>query len=175
TDNYGRVIDFKNTVLIMTSNVGARDIAGTKSLGFAPERAGIDYDRMAERVRDEIDRTFTPEFLNRLDEVIVFHPLSRKQIGEIVHIMLRDVQKRLAEEQLSLRLDDAAVEFLVEKGYDDKFGARPLKRTIQRYVEDALSEKILMAEFARGDEIVVELGPDSESLVFRAVSPTSAQ
>jgi len=175
TDNYGRVIDFKNTVLIMTSNVGARDIAGSKSLGFTPDRAGINYEKMAERINDEVERTFTPEFLNRLDEVIVFHPLSREQIGEIVHIMLREVQKRLAEEQLSLRLDAAAVEFLVEKGYDDKFGARPLKRTIQRYVEDALSEKILMAEFARGDEIVVELSPDSQSLAFRAVSPTSAK
>jgi ATP-dependent Clp protease ATP-binding subunit ClpC len=175
TDNYGRVIDFKNTVLIMTSNVGARDIAGSKSLGFSPEQSGINYDKMAERINDEIERTFTPEFLNRLDEVIVFHPLSKEQIGEIVHIMLREVQKRLSEEQLSLRLSDEAVGFLVDKGYDDKFGARPLKRTIQRYVEDALSEKILMAEFAPGDEILVELGPDSESLVFRAVSPTSAK
>ncbi|MDH3298713.1 MAG: ATP-dependent Clp protease ATP-binding subunit, partial [Gemmatimonadota bacterium] len=174
TDNYGRVIDFTNTVLIMTSNVGARDIASGKSLGFTPDESSVDYAKMAERVNDEIERTFTPEFRNRLDEIIVFHPLSREQIGEIVHIMLRDVQDRLGEEQLTLRLDPAAVEFLVERGYDTKFGARPLKRTIQRYVEDALSEKILMAEFAPGDEIAVELAVDAESLVFRAVSPTSA-
>jgi ATP-dependent Clp protease ATP-binding subunit ClpC len=175
TDNYGRVIDFKNTVLIMTSNVGARDIAGSKSLGFASEEGpGIDYDRMAERIRDEIDRVFTPEFLNRIDETIVFHPLSKLEIGQIVHIMLRDVQKRLAEEELTLSLDDAAVDFLVERGYDDKFGARPLKRTIQRYVEDALSEKILMGEFARGDEIAVSVKEDGESLVFQAVSHSSA-
>ncbi|MCL7957175.1 MAG: ATP-dependent Clp protease ATP-binding subunit [marine benthic group bacterium] len=175
TDNYGRVIDFKNTVLIMTSNVGARDIAGSKSLGFASEEGpGIDYDRMAERIRDEIDRVFTPEFLNRIDETIVFHPLSKLEIGQIVHIMLRDVQKRLAEEELTLSLDDAAVDFLVERGYDDKFGARPLKRTIQRYVEDALSEKILMGEFARGDEIAVSVTEDGESLVFQAVSHSSA-
>jgi ATP-dependent Clp protease ATP-binding subunit ClpC len=176
TDNYGRVIDFKNTVLIMTSNVGARDIAGSKSLGFASEEGsgGIDYDRMAERIRDEIDRVFTPEFLNRIDETIVFHPLSKKEIGQIVHIMLRDVQKRLAEEELTLSLDDAAVDFLVDRGYDDKFGARPLKRTIQRYVEDALSEKILMGEFARGDEIAVGVSEDGESLVFQAVSHSSA-
>jgi len=174
TDNYGRVIDFTNTVLIMTSNVGARDIASGKSLGFTSEEAGMDYSRMAERVNDEIDRTFTPEFLNRLDEVIVFHPLSKEQIGEIVHIMLRDVQQRLSEENLSLRLDPAAIEFLVNRGYDTKFGARPLKRTIQRHVEDALSEKILMAEFAPGDEIAVELAADSESLAFRTVTPTSA-
>ena len=176
TDNYGRVIDFKNTVLIMTSNVGARDIAGSKSLGFASEggTSAIDYDRMAERIRDEIDKVFTPEFLNRIDETIVFHPLSKAEIGQIVHIMLRDVQKRLAEEELTLSLDDAAVDFLVERGYDDKFGARPLKRTIQRYIEDALSEKILMGEFARGDEIAVGVSEDGESLVFQAVSHSSA-
>ena len=176
TDNYGRVIDFKNTVLIMTSNVGARDIAGSKSLGFASEGVtdAIDYDRMAERIRDEIDKVFTPEFLNRIDETIVFHPLSRAEIGQIVHIMLRDVQKRLAEEELTLSLDAAAVDFLVERGYDDKFGARPLKRTIQRYIEDALSEKILMGEFARGDEIAVGVSEDGESLVFQAVSHSSA-
>jgi len=174
TDNYGRVIDFTNTVLIMTSNVGARDIVSGNSLGFTSEEVGMDYEKMADRVNDEIERTFTPEFLNRLDEVIVFHPLSKEQIGEIVHIMLRDVQSRLAEEELSLRLDPAAIEFLVDRGYDTKFGARPLKRTIQRYVEDALSEKILMAEFTPGDEIAVGVASDSESLAFRTVSPTSA-
>ncbi|MBT8478315.1 MAG: ATP-dependent Clp protease ATP-binding subunit [Gemmatimonadetes bacterium] len=174
TDNYGRVIDFKNTVLIMTSNVGAREIASTSNLGFETGESEIQYDRMAEKVRDEVDRTFTPEFLNRLDEVIVFHPLSKEQIGQIVHIMLREVQRRLADEELTLNVDDAAVDFLVDRGYDTKFGARPLKRTIQRYIEDALSEKILMAEFAPGDEIVVELAKDSESLVFRAASHTSA-
>jgi ATP-dependent Clp protease ATP-binding subunit ClpC len=175
TDNYGRVIDFKNTVLIMTSNVGGRDIATSSKLGFTAGDAGADYEKMAERVKDEIDRTFTPEFLNRLDDVIVFHPLSREQIGNIVHIMLREVQARLAEEYLGLRLSDAAVEFIVERGYDTRFGARPLKRTIQRYVEDALSEKILMAEFAPGEEIAVDVAKDAESLDFRAVSHSSAK
>ncbi|MDP2471833.1 MAG: ATP-dependent Clp protease ATP-binding subunit [Candidatus Palauibacterales bacterium] len=174
TDNYGRVIDFKNTVLIMTSNVGAREIATTSSLGFESPETEVQYDRMAQKVRDEVDRTFTPEFLNRLDEVIVFHPLSKEQIGEIVHIMLREVQRRLADEELTLTLSSEAVDFLVDRGYDTKFGARPLKRTIQRHIEDTLSEKILMAEFAPGDEIVVELAKDSESLVFRAASHTSA-
>ena len=176
TDNYGRVIDFKNTVLIMTSNVGARDIVNSKTLGFeSSEGSGIDYDRMAERIRDEIDRVFTPEFLNRIDETIVFHPLSKKEIGQIVHIMLRDVQDRLSEEELTLSLSDAAVDFLVERGYDNKFGARPLKRVIQRHMEDALSEKILMGEFAKGDEIAVDVADDGESLAFQAVSHSSAQ
>jgi ATP-dependent Clp protease ATP-binding subunit ClpC len=129
---------------------------------------------MAERIRDEIQRVFTPEFLNRIDETIVFHPLSKAEIGQIVHIMLRDVQRRLADEELTLSMSPAAVDFLVERGYDDKFGARPLKRTIQRYVEDALSEKILMGEFARGDEIAVDVAEDGASLVFRAVSHSSA-
>ncbi len=175
TDNYGRVIDFKNVVLIMTSNVGAREIASASGLGFETGESETQYDRMAEKVRDEVDRTFTPEFLNRLDEVIVFHPLSKEQIGKIVHIMLNNVQKRLADEELTLNLTAAAVEFLVDRGYDVKFGARPLKRTIQRYIEDALSERILMAEFEPGDEIIVGLAKDSESLVFRVASHTSAK
>ena len=175
TDNYGRVIDFKNVVLIMTSNVGAREIASASGLGFATGESESQYDRMAEKVKDEVDRTFTPEFLNRLDEVIVFHPLSKEQIGEVVHIMLKNVQKRLADEELTLKLTDAAVHFLVDRGYDMKFGARPLKRTIQRYIEDALSERILMAEFVPGDEITVDLANDSESLVFRVASHTSAK
>jgi len=175
TDNYGRVIDFKNVVLIMTSNVGARDIASASGLGFETGESETQYDRMAEKVKDEVDRTFTPEFLNRLDEVIVFHALSKEQIGEVVHIMLKNVQKRLADEDLTLNLTEAAVDFLVDRGYDVKFGARPLKRTIQRYIEDALSERILMAEFVPGDEIVVGLAKDSESLVFRVASHTPAK
>ncbi len=174
TDNYGRVIDFKNTVIIMTSNVGARDITSTSKLGFHAEE-GMGYERIKERVQEEVERTFAPEFLNRLDDVIVFHPLDRDQIGKIVHIQLRDVEKRLVEEKLSLRLTDEAVRFLVDQGYDEKFGARPLKRTIQRYIEDPLSEKILMAEFAPGDDILVEVSEeDPEALAFRAASPSSA-
>ncbi len=174
TDNYGRLIDFKNTVIIMTSNVGARDIASSSTLGFSESESTMDYDRIRERVKDEIQRTFAPEFLNRLDDVIVFHPLSREQIGQIVLVLLRDLQKRLSEEELKIRLTDAAVEFLVEHGYDDRFGARPLKRTIQRYIEDSLSEKILMGEFAPGDEILVDAADDPEKLQFKVASHTSA-
>ena len=174
TDNYGRVIDFKNTVLIMTSNVGTRDIGSTSKLGFTDDKGGFDYDRIKEKVSDEIERVFTPEFLNRVDDTIVFHPLTKEQLGEIVHIQLRDVQGRLAEEGLHLDISDAAIHFLVEQGYDEKFGARPLKRTIQRYLEDALSERILMADFEPGDQISVDVGEDQESLVFGAPSPSSA-
>ena len=175
TDNYGRVIDFKNTVVIMTSNVGSRDIGSSTRVGFTEEASGIDYGRIRERVSDEIERVFTPEFLNRVEETIVFHPLSKEQLGEIVHIQLREVQKRLAEERLELELTDAAIRFLVDRGYDEKFGARPLKRTIQRYVEDALSERILMADFEPGDRIRVDIAEDEDSLVFATPTTSSAK
>ncbi len=174
TDNYGRVIDFKNTVVIMTSNVGARDMLKGKALGFTQGDAKGSFERMAEKVKEEIGKVFNPEFLNRLDDVIVFHPLTREHIALIVTIILRDVQQRLGEEELTLRLTQAANDFLVEHGYDEHYGARPLKRAIQKYVEDPLSEKILVAEFARGDEIEVDVAPDKERLAFRALSGTKA-
>jgi ATP-dependent Clp protease ATP-binding subunit ClpC len=173
TDNYGRVIDFKNTVLIMTSNLGARDISKGGGLGFQTADPKSGYEIMQGKVRSEIERAFNPEFLNRVDDVIVFHPLTKDEIGEIVHILLKDVEKRLEEESMSLKLTDAAIEFLVDKGYDEKFGARPLKRAIQRYLEDPLSEKILVAEFQAGDEIEVDVGEDGESLTLRAGSTTT--
>jgi ATP-dependent Clp protease ATP-binding subunit ClpC len=174
TDNYGRMIDFKNTVVIMTSNVGARDMLKGKALGFTQADAQSSFDRMAEKVKDEIGKVFNPEFLNRLDDVIVFHPLTRDHIREIVGIILREVQKRLGDEELTLRLTPAANDFLVDHGYDEHYGARPLKRAIQKYVEDPLSEKILVAEFARGDEIEVDVAPDKERLAFRAFSGSKA-
>jgi len=173
TDNYGRVIDFKNTVVIMTSNVGARDLTKTKSLGFTSGDAAANWERRAEKVREELKNVFNPEFLNRLDDVIVFHPLSREHISQIVSVLLKDVRKRLAEEELQLKLTDAATDFLVKHGYDEQYGARPLKRAIQKYIEDPLSEKILMGEFSKGDEIEVDVAPDgADRLEFRVLTPT---
>lgn len=174
TDNYGRVIDFKNTVVIMTSNVGAKDITRNRSLGFVKgDESARNFERIQEKVKEEMGRVFNPEFLNRLDDVIVFHPLSKPQISQIVDVMLRDVKKRLGEGEMTIRLTEAATEFLVTKGYDENFGARPLKRAIQRYIEDPLSEKILLGEFSKGDEIEVDVGPDKDKLEFRI--PTSTQ
>ena len=171
TDNYGRVIDFKNTVLIMTSNLGARDITkGGKSLGFHQRSEESMYENMRSRVKDEIERAFNPEFLNRVDDTIVFHPLTQEQIGQIVHLMLKDVHNRLVEEGIKLHMSEAAVKFLVDKGYDEKFGARPLRRAIQKYIEDPLSEKILAGDFARGDEIDVDVAADGQALEFKALS-----
>ncbi len=172
TDNYGRVIDFKNTVVIMTSNIGARDITKGGRLGFHAPDQKSSFERMAEKVKEEMQHVFNPEFLNRLDDVIVFHPLSQENIAEIVGILLKDVQKRLGDEELTLKLTDAASALLVKHGYDEKFGARPLKRAIQKFIEDPLSEKILLAEFSKGDEIEVDLSPDGEKLDFRVLSGT---
>ena len=171
TDNYGRVIDFKNTVLIMTSNLGARNIAKS-GLGFQREDRKSSYQAMRDKVNDEINRAFNPEFLNRVDDTIVFHPLSRSEIGEIVHIMLGDLRERLERTEMTLVLTDAAVEFLVGNGYDKRYGARPLKRAIRRYLEDPLSEKILMAEFETGDEIVVDAMDGGSELSMGVASPT---
>jgi ATP-dependent Clp protease ATP-binding subunit ClpC len=171
TDNYGRVIDFKNTVIIMTSNLGARDLGKGKGLGFSTGTQQSNFDRMEEKIREEIERTFNPEFINRLDDSIVFHPLTREQIASIIGNLLKDVEDRLKEEELSLKLTDEAVDFMIEHGYDEKFGARPIKRAIQRYLEDPLSEKILMAEYSPGDEIEVTVAEDRQSLAFRALSP----
>jgi ATP-dependent Clp protease ATP-binding subunit ClpC len=173
TDNYGRQIDFKNTVVIMTSNVGARDIMKGKSLGFSTGDTTASFERMQEKVKEELKVVFNPEFLNRLDDVIVFHPLSREHITQIVSILLKDVRRRLAEEELTLRLTDAATELLVKHGYDESYGARPLKRSIQKYIEDPLSEKILLGEFSRGDDIEVDAAPDGTRLDFKVLSSAS--
>jgi ATP-dependent Clp protease ATP-binding subunit ClpC len=173
TDNYGRQIDFKNTVVIMTSNVGARDITKGKGLGFATGDTTQSFERMQEKVKEELKITFNPEFLNRLDDVIVFHPLSREHISQIVSILLKDVRKRLAEDELTIKLTPAATELLVKNGYDEAYGARPLKRSIQKYIEDPLSEKILLGEFSRGDEIEVDASADGSKLDFRVLSSAS--
>jgi len=176
TDNYGRVIDFKNTVVIMTSNVGARDLSKTKSLGFTSGDEAQNWERRADKVRDELKNVFNPEFLNRLDDTIVFHPLSKEHITRIVGVLLKDVRKRLAEEELTLKLTDPGTDFLVKHGFDEQYGARPLKRAIQKYIEDPLSEKILMGDFARGDEIEVDVAADgAERLDFRVLTSTTKE
>ncbi|MBL0180583.1 MAG: ATP-dependent Clp protease ATP-binding subunit [Gemmatimonadetes bacterium] len=171
TDNYGRVIDFKNTVVIMTSNVGARDIMQGKSLGFHAVDGAQSFAKMSETVKEEIGKVFNPEFINRLDDVIVFHPLAKEHIAKIVTVLLKDVMRRLGDE---VRLTPAAIDFLADHGYDQSYGARPLKRAIQRYIEDPLSERILAADFVPGDEIEVDVAPEGDKLAFRALSESKA-
>jgi ATP-dependent Clp protease ATP-binding subunit ClpC len=171
TDNYGRMIDFKNTVVIMTSNVGARDIMQGKSLGFHAGDGSRDFGKMTETVKEEIGKVFNPEFLNRLDDVIVFHPLDREHIARIVEVLLRDVTRRLGDR---VTLTPAALGFLADHGYDQAYGARPLKRSLQRYIEDPLSERILAGDFTTGDEIEVDVAPEGDRLSFRALTGTGS-
>jgi len=153
TDSFGRVVDFKNCVVIMTSNVGTRRIKGGTSLGFQRADGDESYERMRDKVLDELKRTFNPEFLNRVDEIIVFRPLGIPEIEKIVDILLGEVQQRLESYGLNLVVTPEAKQLLIEKGYDPALGARPLRRTIQRLLEDPLAEEVLKGTFKSGSTI----------------------
>jgi len=165
TDGKGRTVDFRNTVLIMTSNV-ASDLIQEMA-----RREGGDDGRLKDQLMEALRRTFRPEFLNRIDEIVTFHSLGREQIAQIVDIQLRDLQKRLAERKLSLELTPEARAQLAERGYDAVFGARPLKRTIQRMIENPLAVQVLAGQFVEGDHIVVE--PHGETFHFRKEAPAT--
>lgn len=173
TDAQGRKIDFKNTVLIMTSNCGAENIISPKRLGFgAVSSEKEDYEFMKSRVMEEVKRTFKPEFLNRIDEMIVFHPLNKEHMKQIVDIMLSSIRKRTKDQLgIDLVVQEDAKEFLVEKGYDEKYGARPLRRTIQTQLEDMLAEEILSGHVKEQDTVSVSKG--EEGLRFEVMQEAS--
>ncbi|MFQ5532338.1 MAG: ATP-dependent Clp protease ATP-binding subunit, partial [Candidatus Methylomirabilales bacterium] len=160
TDSYGRKVDFKNTVLIMTSNIGARQISVHAPMGFTKGGEEHTYAKMKETVLGELKRTFNPEFMNRIDEVIVFHALAKEHMRQIIELMLGRLQTQLDEKRITLRVADDAKEFLIDKGYDPQFGARPLRRAIQRYVEDLLAEEMLRGALAEGRTVHVKAGVD---------------
>lgn len=168
SDNLGHKVSFKNCVIIMTSNVGAREITNKGSqLGFAARQTEEqEYQDMRQNVMEEVKKTFNPEFINRIDEIVVFHSLTKENIGNILDLALQDVGEKLADKELSLELTPAAKEFLVEKGFDVKFGARPLLRTLQRELEDPLAEHILVNRYTAGAKIMVDLDKESNKLVF---------
>ncbi len=170
TDSQGRRIDFKNTVIIMTSNVGASGIISKRTLGFGGTGgAQADYEQMRTRVMDEVKEMFRPEFLNRIDEVIVFHALGKAEVRQIVDLMLAEISRR-AEDQMGIRItaDEAACEVLMAKGYDEKFGARPMRRAIQSAIEDALAEKILRGEVKNGE--TVQISAKDGELTFTSLT-----
>jgi len=166
TDSTGRTVDFKNTVIIMTSNVGARDIVESRHLGFGAgeENVARDYEDMKKNVMNELKRTFRPEFLNRVDEIIVFHPLTRDEISQIAQLMLNEVTERLKARNITVKYTDEAKEYIANKGYDKNYGARPLRRTIQELVEDSLAEEILDGRIKDGDTVTLTL--ENDKLVF---------
>jgi len=167
TDSLGRKVDFRNTIIIMTSNVGTKDIRNISSFGFGDEEKEKDkHTHLKDTVEEAMKKLFNPEFLNRIDDTIVFRKLTKEDIMKIIEIEIKDLYKNLEESKLDLVLDLSAKEFLVDKGFDDKFGARPLKRAIQKYVEDPLAEEILRGSFKEGTKIMSKHVDNAEELVF---------
>src|SRR4051812_1659731 len=162
TDSQGRTVDFRHAIVIMTSNIGAQEIARNTPLGFAvsDDETGITYDDMKNRIMGELKKVFRPEFLNRIDDVIVFHKLQKEEIKTIVELLLRRIRESLAERELQLELAEDAKDLLVEKGWDPAMGARPLRRAIQRYIEDPLADFVLRAELPAGATVMVERAPE---------------
>ncbi|HKJ54871.1 MAG TPA: AAA family ATPase, partial [Nitriliruptoraceae bacterium] len=172
-DSQGRSVDFKNTILIMTSNLGTKNLT-SPNVGFAAEDDNSMFEKMKRQVDDELKKHFRPEFLNRIDEVITFHPLSREEVKEIVDLMITRVKSQLAVKGLDLELTDTLKGWLADNGYDPQLGARPLRRTIQRELEDKLSERILIGGFEPGQLIVADVDPDTDSVTFRSVEAVEA-
>ncbi|MDD4856494.1 MAG: ATP-dependent Clp protease ATP-binding subunit [Candidatus Krumholzibacteria bacterium] len=173
TDSFGRRVDFKNTVLIMTSNVGAKEIKGRKGMGFISEGSDAGYQQMKASVLDELRKVFNPEFLNRLDEIIVFRQLERSDLIQIIEILLKDLYKRLEAQSIEFEITVEAREFILEKGYNPDHGARPLKRAIQRYLEDPLSERLLSGELTKNDQLKITAEPGARELTFASVKKVS--
>ena len=165
TDSLGRKIDFRNTIIILTSNVGAELIKKQTTLGFGAPKHDEGYDTMQGKILEETKRVFKPEFLNRLDDIIVFHTLSREMLTRIVDLEVAKVTARIKEKEIAITLDQAAHEFLIEKGYDPTYGARPMRRAVERYLEDPMAEEILRGSFKAGDQ--VEVTRDGEKLSFK--------
>lgn len=166
TDSKGRVVDFRNTVVIMTSNVGASELKRNKYVGFNLDDENKDYANMKSKVMDELKKAFRPEFLNRIDETIVFHSLEKKHMKSIVTLMVKDVQKRLIEQEIDFSLTDKALEKIANEGFDPEYGARPLRRSIQKNIEDLLSEELLKGSIKIGEKVKIGLNNKGEFIIL---------
>jgi ATP-dependent Clp protease ATP-binding subunit ClpC len=155
TDGLGRRVDFKNTILIMTSNAGAREIKKAGGFGFSTQESEIDYSKMQSKIMDEIKRLFNPEFLNRVDELVVFHNLTKEHMELIIDIVVKEMLNKVSDRQIEIEITKAAKELISEKGFDPVYGARPLKRVIQKYIEDPIAEDMLKGKFSDGSQIQV--------------------
>ncbi len=164
TDGLGRKVDFKNTILIMTSNVGAREIKKSGGYGFSTDDAGIDFAKMRDKIMEEVKRLFNPEFVNRVDEIVVFHSLLKKHMEKIVDIVIDEMLEKVAERSIDIKLTKGAKDFIVDQGFDEAYGARPLKRTIQKFIEDEIAEEILRGKF--GDGSVIQVKRKGEALEY---------
>jgi ATP-dependent Clp protease ATP-binding subunit ClpC len=167
-DNLGHTVSFRNTLLIMTSNAGARQISRESLVGFQSQEGLLEYNEIKASAMNELKRMFRPEFINRVDEIVVFHSLQYEEVRRILEISLAEVQTRLFEKEIILEVKRTAKEHLIENGYDVKYGARPLRRTIQKEIEDPLSIEILKGRFGPGSHVVVHVR--SGKIAFRAGS-----
>src|SRR5699024_8282293 len=166
TDSKGRVVDFRNTVLIMTSNVGASELRRHQYVGFTLQEEGQQYKDMKKKVTDEMKKAFRPEFLNRIDETIVFHALEKKHMKSIVVLMIQELQERLKEQEIDFALTDKAVEKIADEGFDPEYGARPLRRSIQKNIEDLLSEALLKNDISKGQKVKVGLNNQGSFIIL---------
>jgi ATP-dependent Clp protease ATP-binding subunit ClpC len=172
TDSQGRTVDFRNTLVIMTSNIGAQTISRGSTLGFSKaDEDGMSYEEMKNRITGELKKVFRPEFLNRLDEVIVFHKLTREDIKLIVDLMIDRVGEQLREREVDIQLTEPAKELLVEKGYEPSMGARPLRRAIQYYVEDLLADEVLAGAVPDGSTVLIDRKEDTTFMTLLAAKP----
>jgi ATP-dependent Clp protease ATP-binding subunit ClpC len=166
TDSFGRHIDFRNCIVIMTSNLGADVIKGGSSFGFTKRAEVQDYEKIKKALTSEVEKFFRPEFINRLDDLIVFRPLVKDDLNQIIDFELAKLKRRLTEKGMEMEIDQKAKDFLIDKGYNPDFGARPLRRALSQYVEDPLAENLLTGEFTAGDTIVVTRDEGKEHLSF---------
>src|SRR5690625_2736217 len=166
TDASGRVVDFRNTILIMTSNVGASELNKNKYVGFTLQEEGQAHKDMKEKVTSEMKKVFRPEFLNRIDETIVFHSLEKKHMSEIVKLMIAELKERLSEKDIEFTITDRAIEKIAEIGFDPEYGARPLRRAIQRHIEDLLSEEVLRGRIKKGEKAKIGLNPQGNIILL---------
>jgi ATP-dependent Clp protease ATP-binding subunit ClpC len=172
TDAQGRSVDFRNAILIMTSNIGAATISRSTPLGFSvTDETGMSYEDMKSRIMGELKKVFRPELLNRIDEVIVFHKLTKEEITRIVDLLLVRLQNQMSDHGLAMRLTDEAKDLLVEQGYDPTMGARPLRRAIQRLIEDPLSDRLLSKDFPEGSTVVLDRDGEEMKLVIQEPEP----
>jgi ATP-dependent Clp protease ATP-binding subunit ClpC len=171
TDSMGRKVDFRNTIVVMTSNVGAEVIKKETSMGFGAHKVEESHQGMQDKVMEEVKRTFKPEFLNRIDELVVFHSLSKDSLVKILDLETKKVNQRLEAKNISLNLKPETVDFLISKGYDSQYGARPMRRVVERYIEDPLSEKLLEGSLKEGDLAEVSIENEKTTIGINPKNP----
>ena len=175
TDSFGRHVDFRNTVVILTSNIGSDLIKGGQSFGFGKREEVIDYEKLKKQLLTETEKFFRPEFINRLDDVIVFHALTKDDLYSIIDIELSKITSRLQDKGMTMELDQVAKDFLIEKGYNPDFGARPLRRALGSFIEDPLAESLLSGDYTSGDHITMTYKEGDDHLFFSVTHPEKTE